>query len=54
MQLKYDRLLLSFAFNVNFSRYSKRVANEQEKLVTAEAAKISKVGRCRLTLSNPS
>ena len=54
MKPEYDGLLSRFAFNFNLSRCSKRVADEQEKLVTAEAAKISKVGRCRLTLSNPS
>ena len=46
-KLKYDEALLNFAFNFNMRRYI--LAEEG----AAEEDKRHKVGRCRLTLSNP-
>ena len=44
MKLKCDVLLLNFAFKFNLRRYNKEIAN----------GRLAMVGRCRLTLSNPS
>jgi hypothetical protein len=44
LKLKYEKLLSLFAFNSNLRRYSKG-----DKATKAHA---TKVGQCRLTLSN--
>jgi len=44
LKLKCDVLLLNFAFKFNLRRYNKEIAN----------GRLAMVGRCRLTLSNPS
>jgi hypothetical protein len=50
LKLKYDDLLSSFAFKVNVRRFTK----EEARAAEARAAAAAAVGRCRLTLSNPS
>jgi hypothetical protein len=55
LKLEYDGPLSSFAFKFNLRRYTKvgdLVAAGQTSLKTAELEHV--VGRCRLTLSNPS
>jgi hypothetical protein len=64
-KVKYDEPVSNFAFNFNLRRYNKASADAAKKQAAAAAAAdkasadaarkqaADKVGRCRLTLSNP-
>jgi hypothetical protein len=56
LKLKYDELLSPFAFNFNLRRYStaSNAAHLLLELLGQHPAMRRVVGRCRLTLSNPS
>jgi hypothetical protein len=47
LTLESDKLLSNFGFKINLRRYT------TYEFVMRDRAKLSKVGRCRLTLSNP-
>jgi len=54
LNLTYDELFSSFAFNFNLRRCNKATGaleGERDRLESELGA--AKVGRCRLTLSNP-
>ena len=54
LKLKYRKLLSIFAFNFNTRRYNMVDLAGSERLRDSRAAGAQlKVGRCRLTLSNP-
>jgi hypothetical protein len=52
LQLKYDELLSNIAFKFNLRRYTMGHGALADTLAAALPAP-AKVGRCRLTLSNP-
>ena len=60
LNLRYDGPRLNFAFNVNLRHYTKVLptgknihALDPQAIPTSAALASAKVGRCRLTLSNP-
>ena len=50
LKLKYGKLVSNFAFNFNLRRYIKALTQHP----AFDIKNPNKVGRCRLTLSNPS
>jgi len=54
LKLRCDTLLSSFAFNFNLRRYKMEAVGGRLEHETEAVEKLTlKVGRCRLTLSNP-